>query len=117
MQRVFGGVGNIAVVADATGGQLHIDFNGQGAHAHYAARGLFGVVFLLVGHDMAGQGDDAIFGFHADVFGVDRGFPVEFSQHVLLELEIGFHGFPWVVGGGGKIRRFSSGSAGRAWWR
>jgi len=40
---------------------------------------------------MAGQGDDAVFGFHADVFGMDRGLPVEFGQDVLLELEIGFH--------------------------
>jgi len=50
----FGGVGNVAVVADAAGGQLHINFHRQGAHAHHAAGGFFGVVFLLVGHHMAG---------------------------------------------------------------
>ena len=53
--------------------------------------GFFGMVLFSKAVDVAGQRDDAVLDFNADVRGVDRRFPFKFGQNILLQLQISFY--------------------------
>ena len=53
--------------------------------------GFFGVVLFSKAVDVAGQRDDAVLDFNPDARGVDRKFPFEFGQGILLELQTSFY--------------------------
>lgn len=58
----------------------------QSLHARYALGNALGIALFCVTIHMAGQGHDSVLNLDADLRGVDRGFPLQFCDNILLQL-------------------------------
>jgi len=65
---------------------FYIHLDGECFDAGNALRRTLCVAFLSISIDMTGQGNDAVFDLDADLGSIDRWFPLQFRENVLLQL-------------------------------